>query len=151
MFVLGIPEDLREQYKPVLDLTLFALTSILKNQHLQKNFSAHFIPFASYQYEFPVWQQCLEGTKYFYLFFLSVERYSSINLTTNRGSFHWRKSPTSGFSRRWRHVCHRRLFHLWSLQWPSIWSRRKQNLRKQRGEFDAPEKRYIYVAILVDE
>ena len=57
IFLLGIPKDLKDEYLLVLDLTLFALTNILKNQHLQKNFSAHFIPLASYQYDFPVWHQ----------------------------------------------------------------------------------------------
>ena len=37
-------------------MALFALTNILRNEHLQENFSAHFIPKEFYQYDFPVWE-----------------------------------------------------------------------------------------------
>lgn len=54
VFLLGISEELREEYHPILDMALFALTNILRNERLQKNFSAHFIPIEFYQYDFPV-------------------------------------------------------------------------------------------------
>lgn len=52
--ILDIPKELREEYHPVLDMALFALTKILQNDHMQKNFSTHFIPIEFYQYDFPV-------------------------------------------------------------------------------------------------
>jgi len=54
IFLLGISEELKKEYHPILDMALFALTNILRNEHLQKNFSAHFIPIELYQYDFPV-------------------------------------------------------------------------------------------------
>jgi len=50
---LGICEELRQEYS-IIDMTLFALKNILRNEHLQKNFAAHFLPIEDYQYEFPV-------------------------------------------------------------------------------------------------
>jgi hypothetical protein len=47
---LGIPDELKEEY-PILNMVLFAVTNILQNDHLQKNFSAHFIPIDQYQYD----------------------------------------------------------------------------------------------------
>ncbi len=41
---LGISKELREEYHPIVDMALFALTKILQNAHMQKNFSAHFLP-----------------------------------------------------------------------------------------------------------
>jgi hypothetical protein len=52
-FRLGIPDELIKEY-PVFNIALFALTNILKNQHLQKNFTPHFIPIDQYQYDYPV-------------------------------------------------------------------------------------------------
>jgi hypothetical protein len=33
-------------------MVLFALVNILQNDHLQKNFSPHFIPIDQYQYQY---------------------------------------------------------------------------------------------------
>jgi hypothetical protein len=52
-FRLGIPDDLKEKY-PIVYKALFALTNILQNDHLQKNFAPHFIPIDQYQYDYPV-------------------------------------------------------------------------------------------------
>jgi hypothetical protein len=51
LFCLGIPDDLRKEY-PIVDMVLFALVNILQNDHLQKNFSPHFIPIDQYQYQY---------------------------------------------------------------------------------------------------
>ncbi|CAF2877679.1 unnamed protein product [Rotaria sp. Silwood2] len=51
-FRLGIPDDLRKEY-PIINMALFALTKILQNDHLQKNFYPHFIPIDQYQYDYP--------------------------------------------------------------------------------------------------
>jgi hypothetical protein len=52
-FCLDIPDALRKEY-PIVNMALFALTNILQNDHLQKNFTPHFIPIDQYQYEYPV-------------------------------------------------------------------------------------------------
>ncbi len=52
-FRLGIPDDLKKEY-PIINMVLFAVTNILQNDHLQKNFSPHFIPIEQYEYDFPV-------------------------------------------------------------------------------------------------
>ncbi|CAF3873298.1 unnamed protein product, partial [Rotaria sp. Silwood1] len=51
-FRLGIPDDLRKEY-PIINMALLALTKILQNDHLQKNFYPHFIPIDQYQYDYP--------------------------------------------------------------------------------------------------
>ncbi len=52
-FHLGISDDLRQEY-PIINMALFAVTNILKNRHLQKNFTPHFIPIDQYEYDYPV-------------------------------------------------------------------------------------------------
>ncbi|CAF1513786.1 unnamed protein product [Rotaria sordida] len=51
-FHLGISDNLRKEY-PIINMALFALTNILQNDHLQKNFCPHFIPINQYQRDFP--------------------------------------------------------------------------------------------------
>lgn len=52
-FHFGIPNDLMNQY-PVIKMSLTALTNILQNEYLQKNFIPHFTPIDEYEYDFPV-------------------------------------------------------------------------------------------------
>ncbi|CAF1605229.1 unnamed protein product [Rotaria magnacalcarata] len=52
LFHLGIPDELMNHY-PIIKMSLTALTNILRNRHLQKNFIPHFTPIEEYRYDFP--------------------------------------------------------------------------------------------------
>ena len=92
---LGIAAELKEEY-PILNMVLFAVTNILQNNHLQKNFSPHFIPIDQYQYDFPVHSIQLHSS--FLVFLFSVGKRTRTNTSSNKRSVHRRTIADRDFS-----------------------------------------------------